>query len=270
MVALGITLTVSTLLGIVATWLLNLFIRHTGGLADVGLYQSATAITTGYIGFVFSAMAMDYFPRLAAVSEDPEAVCGSVNRQGEMVMLVAAPIVVALLATTPLVVRLLLSAEFTAVIPVVRWMGLALIFKTASFAMGYISFAKGDRRTFLWLEGVLSNLLNVGFALCGYLLWGLTGLGVGTLATYMIYFAVVSVVAYRRYDFRFEREFVRLMALLGGLCTVAFVLTLAVGDALWCGLATGAVLVVTCAVCWRELNERMDIGGMIRNRIRRR
>ncbi len=259
MIALGVTLTATALLGTLSNLLVGWFVRHTGGVGDVGLYQSATTITTGYIGFVFSAMAMDYFPRLAAVSEDPDAVRRSVNRQGEMVILIAAPIIVALLATAPLVVRLLLSAEFGPAVPVVRWMGLALLFKTASFALGYISFAKGDKRTFFWLEGVAGNVLIAGCAVAGYSLWGVDGLGIGTLATYVVYLAVVAAVAYRRYDFRFEGAFLRLMGGLGVLCGAAFAATLAIPHPVWCAVATITILIATCIMCGRELNKRMKI-----------
>ncbi len=259
MIALGVTLTATSVLTTLSNMLIGWFVRHTGGVDDVGLWQSATTITTGYIGFVFSAMAMDYFPRLAAVSEDPAAVRRSVNRQGEMVILIAAPIIVALLATAPLVVRLLLSAEFAAAVPVVRWMGLALLFKTASFALGYISFAKGDRRTFFWLEGIVGNVLVAGCAVAGYALWGIDGLGIATLVTYAIYLVVVAAVAYRRYDFRFEGEFLRLLGVLTVLCTAAFVATLAIPHPAWRAVGAGAILVATCAVCARELDKRMKI-----------
>lgn len=270
MIVLGLTLTAAGLLGTLSTWFIHWFIRDTGNLNDVGLYQSATSITTQYIGFIFSAMAMDYFPRLAAVSEDKDAVRKSVNQQGEMVILVSAPIVVALLATAPLLVRMLLSEEFMATIPVVRWMGLALLFKTASFALGYISFAKGDKRVFFWLEGVAGNVLISGCTITGYSLWGYEGLGVATLVAFIIYFGVVSVIAYRRYEFRFDREFLRLFAILSGLCAAAFGITFLVGDYLWCGLIVGVVLAVTCRICWRELNKRMDLRELIKNKLSRK
>ncbi len=266
MIALGVTLTATGGLTTLANLLIGWFVRHTGGVDDVGLWQASTTITTGYIGFVFSAMAMDYFPRLAAVSDDPAAVRRCVNRQGEMVMLIAAPIIVALLVTAPLVVRLLLSREFGPAVPVVRWMGVALLFKTASFALGYISFAKGDRRTFFWLEGVAANILVLGCAAAGYTLWGVDGLGVASLVTYVVYFAVVAAVAHRRYRFRFEGGFLRLMGGLAVLCGAAFVATLAIAHPVWRAATTGALLITTCAVCWRQLDRRMNIAEMIRNK----
>lgn len=266
MITLGVTLTAANLLGTLSVYFINWFIRHAGTLSDVGLYQSATAITTQYIGFIFSAMAVDYFPRLAAVSDDSDAVRKTVNRQGEMIVLVAAPIIVALLATAPLVVRILLSAEFMATIPVVRWMGFALIFKTASFALGYISFAKGDKRTFFWLEGVTGNLLNIGCIVAGYMLWGYTGLGVAMVVTYLVYLVIVAAVARRRYGFRFEREFTRLFAILSALCGVAFAITFFIDDYLLCGLAVGVVLVAVSVFSLRELNRRMDLAEVIRSK----
>jgi hypothetical protein len=71
---------------------------------------------------------------------------------------------------------------------------------------------------------------------------------------------------FRRYDFRFDRGFLHLFAVLLGLCGMAFGITFFIADHLWCGLAVGGVLAVTGVVCWRELNKRMDIEELIRNK----
>lgn len=269
MILLGVTLTGTTVLGTLTVYFINWFIRFNGGLADVGFYQAATSITTQYSGMIFSAMAVDYFPRLAAVSDDAAAVRRAVNQQGEMVLLIVAPIIVAVLAFAPLVIRVLLSEEFMSIVPVVRWMSMALFFKSASYALGYIAFAKGDKKLFFWLEGVWGNVLNVGLSAWCYMLWGINGLGVAMLAAFAIYMIVISVVARRRYGFRFEGDYTRLFAILLGLCAVAFGVTLLVDNYTWCGAAVGVVLVATCIVSWRGLNRRMDIKKLIAEKLGR-
>ncbi len=57
-------------------------------------------------------MAIDYFPRLAAVADNDRNVGIRVNRQSEIVALVIAPLVMALIIIAPLVIRILLTREF--------------------------------------------------------------------------------------------------------------------------------------------------------------
>lgn len=270
MIALGVTLTFASLLGTLSTYFVNWFIRSNGGLDDVGLYQAATSITTQYIGFVFSAMAVDYFPRLAAISGDNQAVSKTANQQAEIVLLVAAPIIICLLATAPLMVRLLLSIEFLPVIPVLRWMDFALFFKAASYTLGYISFAKGDKKTFFWLEGVLGNLMLIVCSVTGYILWGLLGLGVAMFASYILYLIIVSLVVIKRYSFRFTAEYMKLLCVLFVFCFIAFVLSLIITNELVYGLIGGAIFIAVGWFCYVELDKRMHIKDLVKSKLYRK
>lgn len=266
MIALGVALTAAAVIGTLSYYFINWFIRYNGGLDDVGLYQAATSITTQYIGLVFSAMAVDYFPRLAAISNDNAAIRKTANQQAEIVILVATPIIVALFATTPIVVRVLLSEEFMVVIPILRWMGLALFFKAASYALGYISFAKGDKRTFFWLEGILGNALMIVCSVIGYLVWGFLGLGIAMLGTYGLYFLIVSMVVIKKYAFSFEKDFLRLFFILIGSVLGTFLLSFLLTDYLWYGSVSGLIFLAVGYYCYRELDKRMQIKELIRNK----
>lgn len=263
MIALGIILTITTLLGTLAIYLNNWFIRSYGSVEDVGLYQAATSITTQYIGFIFAAMSVDYFPRLAAISNDNSAVTKNVNQQAEIVTLIATPIIIALIATTPVIVRLLLTEEFYSTIPLLRWLGLSLFFKAASYAVGYISFAKGDKKTFLLLEGVFGNVFIIIFTVIGYLLWGLIGLGVAVLTSYILYFFIISIIARWRYQFKFQKEFVKLFISLLPFCLFSFLLSLFF-DETWIIVIIQTIIFFSAAwYCYLELNKRMNIKELL-------
>lgn len=148
MIAFGCISMISALLGTFANYGVNAFVRCYGALHDVGLYQAANSITNQYVGLVFSAMSVDYFPRLAAVSTDVGKVNKAVNLQAEIVLLVIAPIVMFMILVAPLLVRLLLTKEFLVLTPIIRVMAVGIFLKAISFPMGYISFAKGDKKTF--------------------------------------------------------------------------------------------------------------------------
>ena len=161
MLALGMILLVSGLLTTISNYLLNTFISNFGSLQDVGLYQAANSITNQYVGVVFAAMGADFFPRLSGVSKDNTKIRALVNQQSEIVMLIVAPLAILLIMTAPLMIRLLLSKEFLPLISVVRFMGIGLFFKAMAYPMGYISFAKGDKKFFFWFDGVTGNIMTL-------------------------------------------------------------------------------------------------------------
>ena len=164
----------------------------------MGLWQAANSITNQYVGLVFSALSLDFLPRLSAIQSNNSQVRKLVNRQSEVVALVAAPLAVLLILTAPLVIRVLLTREFLPLTTVIRIMGVGIFFKAVAFPMGYISFAKGDKRTFFWLEGgqFLRTALPLGAALaaafaCSFVphpwaAYGLMGLLMAAVSVYCL------------------------------------------------------------------------------------
>ena len=59
--------------------------------------QAAWAISMIYVGFVLNAMAMDYFPRLTTALSDHERARKLVNEQGEMALLLAGTVLIAMI-----------------------------------------------------------------------------------------------------------------------------------------------------------------------------
>lgn len=269
MIMLGVALTVAGLLGTLSVYFINWFIRFSGGLDDVGLYQASNSITTQYIGFIFSAMAVDYFPRLAAVSDDNKSISTTANQQAEMVILIATPIIILLLTTAPFVVKLLLSEAFMPTVPVLRWMGFALFFKAAAYALGYISFAKGDKKTFFIFEGIVGNLLTIVCSILGYWFWGFLGLGIAVLASMVMYYILISFVVIRKYQFKFNKGFMHLFCVLFLFCLTTFLASLWVHSDVWYGVIGGVMLLVAGWYCSIELNKRMQIVQMIKTRFKR-
>ena len=108
---------------------------------------------------IFSALALDYFPRLSSVSHDTRKLCEVVNRQAEIVILIVTPLVLLLMLTAPLVIKILLTDSFLEVTPLMRWLGFGVLVQSVSFPMGYILIAKDNRKVYIWLEVVFSNLM---------------------------------------------------------------------------------------------------------------
>lgn len=227
MLGTGMILLASSLINTTCTWLINIYIRMHGDIADVGLFNAANSITLQYAGVVFTAMALDYFPRLTAAASDNRRMWGIVNRQSEIVALIAGPLTILLVATAPLVIRLLLTERFLPVTELMRWLGLGILLKAVAYPLGYIAFAKDNRRLFFWLEAVVCNALYLGMSLVFYRLFGMMGLGYAAVAEQGACVILYMSVNRAAYGYRPDRKAVRETAIGILLCVSAFCVSLA-------------------------------------------
>lgn len=206
LIGLGLVLMAANLIGTVVNYAVAAYVRHASSVTTVGYYQAANSLTNQYIGMVFSAMALDYFPRLSAAASDNALVKSIVNRQTEIVSLIVTPLIVLLIFSSPLIVRLLLTKSFLPVVPLMRWMGVGILFRALMFPLGYISFAKDDKRLYFMLEGVLGNTLSLIFSIVLFTLFDLIGLGVAILVDASVSLLIYRIVNGRRYSFSYSRR----------------------------------------------------------------
>jgi O-antigen/teichoic acid export membrane protein len=269
MISLGAILMIAILLGLLSRYLINIFIRYTGSLDDVGLFQAASSITNQYIGLILTAMAVDYFPRLAAVASDNVAVRKNVNIQSDISLLIATPCIILLIIAAPIAIQVLLSSEFAPIIPLLRCIAFGLFIKVASFALGYISFSKGDQKVYFWMEGVFGNSKTLLLNIVGYYFWGLAGLGYSFVISYAIYYVVVLYVAYKRYDFQYDRSSFALLGILFAVCGLSYLITLLPFDPIIAYSLQAILLGAVSYYAIRQLNKRMDLKPIIERFLKR-
>ena len=102
----------STVIQTLTMYLVNLFIRIHGNISDVGLFQAGMQITNISIDLVFTAMAGDFYPRLAAICKDKEQANVLVNQQAEVASLICTPILIGMLTFCPVLIQIFLSIYF--------------------------------------------------------------------------------------------------------------------------------------------------------------
>lgn len=258
MVYLGVVLMVASLLGTGANYALNTFISHYGTLDDVGLYQATNSVTNQYVGVVFTAMSLDYLPRLAAIQNDSVKLSDVVNKQIEIVMFILAPLSALLILFAPLVVRLFLSEKFLTIIPLLRWMAVGLFLKGLAYPMGYISFSKGDKKTFFWLEGIWANLSMLFISLLSYHVWGLIGLGISVCMIYFIGCALYLLITFRRYHYQPERSLYRVVGFLMFFLSICFCGSL-LSNLIYGYIVMSISSLVCVLYCLVQLNRRLGI-----------
>jgi PST family polysaccharide transporter len=155
------------------------------GIEAVGFYQAAWGLGGLFINFIVQAMGADFYPRLTAVAGDHPQCNRLVNEQAEVGLLLAVPGVIATLTIAPLVMALFYSAKFWPAVEILRWICLGMVLRVASWPMGFVLLAKGERKIFFWVE-LVSNLIYLALIWAGMKMFGLQGTGIAFFSLYVI------------------------------------------------------------------------------------
>ena len=268
MLKMGIAMSVSGVLVALSAYILRSFINRQGGIDEVGLFQAGFAIMTTYVGLVFSAMGTDYYPRLSAVNKDNEKCKVIMNQQGEIGILILAPLILACIVFVPWIVRILYSERFLGANDYIIWAASGMLFKMASWAISFIFIAKGESKLFMINETTV-NIYSLGFQLLGYWLLGLKGVGVGFALTHVCYFIQVYTISRIRYGFRFTLDFNKVFILQLVLLAVCVVLTV-MPATVWMKYVFGAILIIVSAwISLSGLEKRMGLLSSIKARLKK-
>lgn len=209
MIKMGIAMSVSGILVTLFAYILRWFIRTQGGVDEVGLFTAGFVIMNTYFGMVFTAMGTDYYPRLAAVNKDNNRCREIINQQGEMAILILAPLIISCVIFMPFIIQLIYSEKFLQASGFIQIAVVSILFKAVSWVVSYVFLAKAESRLFI-INETITNVYFLIFNLMGYKIGGLVGLGVAYLVGYVVYFIQVFLVARYRYDFSFSKSFLKI------------------------------------------------------------
>jgi PST family polysaccharide transporter len=183
---------------------IRLVIGHVAGEGAVGVYQAAYTVSGIYIGFVLTAMAGDFYPRLAGYGDDVGKQNQLVNEQTKLALLLATPALIAALAFSGPLIRIMYSAAFSGASEILRWQILGLLGKIISWPMGFILLARRDSKVFLASE-LITNALHVGLVWIGISVFGVSGVGIAFAVLYACYVVSIYVLVSVRHGFIYQR-----------------------------------------------------------------
>ncbi len=188
--------TLSTMVGTGVQLALPMVVVHLLNPASVGYYKAAAAISVGYLGFLVTAMGQDYYPRVSAVSHQPEAMVKLINEQHRLVMLIAVPIILGMLALVPILIPIVYSHKFTPAVDILEWQLIGDLFKFSSWTMSFAILARCSSSVYFLTES-MGGAAMLATTWLGVRWFGMTGLGVSFLAAYAVYYVVVWVTIRR-------------------------------------------------------------------------
>lgn len=213
---LGATFMVAGLVVTVGQLAVRTMVQRELGVEALGHFQAAWMISMLYIGFVLQAMGTDYYPRLTAVIHDYAATNRMVNEQTEVALLLAGPVLLAMLGLAPWIIELLYSSQFADAASVLRWQVLGDVLRVASWPLGFILLASGDGRAYMLTES-LAVAVFAGLTWVGLPLLGIEATGIAFVGIYIVYLPIIFLLARRRTGFAWQRRVYLQLALLSGL-----------------------------------------------------
>lgn len=242
MVRIGVAFTLAGIIGSGAEMLIRSWLNVTADLDVLGLYNAGYMITITYAGMVFSAMETDYFPRLSAVNADVEATNETVNKQMEVSLLIAAPMLVGLIVFLPVLIPLFFSSKFVPVVAMTQVAVLAMFFKAITLPAAYITLARGYSVMFLLLESAYF-VVFVLLIIFGFERWGLLGTGIAITLANIFDFVMIHAVARWRYGYKISPAVMKYSTIHILIGLLAYFTTITVGGYAYWVFGIGLTLV---------------------------
>ena len=253
---IGFGLMASSLVGSGGQLFVRSHLQAHASAAELGYFQAAWMISMNYLTFVLTAMATDFYPRLTASIGDHGVANRMVNEQTEIVLLLVGPLMIGVVAFSPLIINILYSSRFAPAATILRLQTIGDLLKVLSWPLGIVVLAAGQSITVFLLEALAMAVL----AGCTVILLpaiGIQATGFAFIAMYLIYLPA----AYWRANKVTGLTFGRPVVVRGGLLFLLMILVAAaaqIDDQLGMGLGVVVGLAVGGA-SMRRLAEMSDL-----------
>ena len=237
-VVLGIYMTISAFTTMLISYIFMAYLNNCADTATVGHYQAGFTLVNKYVGLIFTAIAMEYYPRLAQANGSNMRTSAFVSHEMKLVLWILVPVITLFITADDLIVKILYSAEFEIIIPFISWAIVGMIFRATSWCMAFVILSKGDGKIFLLTE-ISSALVSLVLNIAAFNIWGIAGLGVAYIVWYFIYTLIVWSVFRYRYHLTLGRGVMHLIGYALAMSIAAALLSTFVG---WWAAAIIAVV----------------------------
>lgn len=264
MIKMGIVMSVNSILVLISAYVIRLYIMTFGGTEYVGLYTAGFTIINGYVGLVFNAMGTDYYPKLALNNKNTEKCTEIVNQQTEIALLIILPIIMIFLISSPFIISLLYSNQFYQINGFMQITILGMIFKTSSWTIAFQFIAKSEMKFFIKNE-LFANIYFLIFNIIGFYLLKFEGLGLSFLLSFIIYLIQVYYFSQKKYNFKFTRHVINIMATSLLLSTLCFSIVY-FSSSFFPYCFAILITLISCIYSFYGLNKRINFLNLILNK----
>lgn len=227
-IILGIYMTISAFATMLISYIFMAYLNHTADTATVGYYQAGYTLINKYVGLIFTAIAMEYYPRLAQVNDSRTRTTAFVSHEMKLTLWILIPVITLFITADDLIVSLLYSSEFSVIIPFISWAIVGMVFRAISWCMAFVILSKGDGKIYLITE-ISSAMISLILNIVAFNLWGIAGLGAAYIVWYLIYTIIVWIVFRYHYNLSLGQGMKRLIAYATAMSLVAALLSTLAG-----------------------------------------
>lgn len=269
MASIGFFIVLGDVIYVTVITLVNAFIRRRGGVEDVGLFQACLQITQSSINVVLLAMAADYYPRLSAVQGNKKTTSKLASEQAEIASLLCCPLIVSLIVFAPIVIKLLLSNDFLLIQSGIRFFLMGTMFRLPVWAMTFVLLANGKTKLYV-LTVILSNVLIYPLYCWGYMIGGVSGIGVSYIVLMVLFIIIQNGIIKRQLDIYYNYSFWKIY-LITCIITFSSLPILFLESYNWVYfLYSSVIIILSFAFSFFVLNKRIDFLNQIKQKVLKR
>lgn len=182
-------------------------------LDAVGCFVAVYSITSLYLGIIFNAMQMDFYPKLSALKNNIEAN-KLMSHQIEIALIISTPILMLLIVFAELVIRIALSPSFLYGASVMQWQLFGGFLGIITWALGVTFLAKGKGIYSLYSEGLWCLIYYV-FIFFSWEKLNFLSLGIGYLVAGIVRFFLVIYLTNKLTEFTFDKSVFKIIIIFG-------------------------------------------------------
>ena len=198
MLVLGMSFVIAGFIANLGKLAVKAYINVNGSLDDVGLYSAGLTLTLMISNVVFASLENEFYPRLSSIFMDKTQRYLAIVRQMKVGLAIITPITIVAIVLMPWIVPILLSDEFSTIVPMAQIASVGLIFRALYLPAALVPMAAGESKIYLLLQAV-SYVSFVPAVILGYHFGGITGTGIGLLVNHIMDVVVNMAVLKWRY-----------------------------------------------------------------------
>ncbi|MDE6417062.1 MAG: oligosaccharide flippase family protein [Duncaniella sp.] len=193
---LGGFMTIATFVEQLCNYIFISYLNVTDSDVGVGYYQAGYTLVNRYVGLLFVALAMEYYPRMSRVADSMMRSRVYVSHEISLIMIMLVPVATIFISASQLIVKILYSAEFVMILPFVVTAMAGMVFRGFSWCISFLVLARNSGKTYVTVE-CLSSAIGLVFNIIAFRFFGINGLGVSFTLWYVMYCIMMLVVARR-------------------------------------------------------------------------
>lgn len=220
---LGAFITICDIVSQITNYAFISYLNHAGGTSSVGYYQAGYTLISRYTGLIFSALSVEYYPRLAKIAHSNIKTNVFVSKELNIMLMLLTPIMVGFILFRRVIIGILYTEDFYEIETFISIGMVGMIFRAVSWCMAYVILAKGRGKLYFITE-TLSTAIFLLLYILAYHNMGIDGFGYAFMLWYAAYAVIVGICYYKVFGLRLAKSCYAWMlwAMVSSVSTIVF------------------------------------------------